>query len=389
MLAIKGGTIYTVTKGVLKNGTILIENGKIKEVGTDLAIPEDAEILDAANQWITPGLIEAHSHIAMGNEPSDGGPADFNENSNPVVPFVRAMDAFHPQDDSVSETRKAGFTTICVLPGSANLIGGIGFSAKLREGRIVEEMMIPGTEVMKFALGQNPRRNYREKDRIPKTRMGSAAVLRETLMKAKDYSCRKLAAERGEGAAPEYDFHMEALVPVIRGEMRCRIHCHRSDDIATALRIAEEFNLCFSLEHATEGYMIADILAKKHVPCVIGPMNLKPYKQEVWGRKLETPAILDEAGVEFCLTEDAGITTYLLPIHAGMCIARGLKEETALKALTIRPAKLLGLDERIGSIEAGKDADIAVFNGNPFSSLSRCTHTVVEGHVFKNCDTNI
>lgn len=384
MLAIINGTVHTITNGTFAKGTVLIENGKILDAGKALEIPSGAEIIDAKGGWIMPGLIEAHSHIALANEPSDGGPSDSNENSDPVVPFVRAMDAFHPQDLSVSETRRAGFTTICVLPGSSNLIGGIGFCAKLSESRIADEMVIPGAEVMKFALGQNPRRNYREKDKLPKTRMGSAGLLRETLTKARAYSEAKLQAERGACPMPKTDFRMEPLVPVVRGEMRCRIHCHRSDDIATAIRIAEEFGLWYSLEHVTEGYLIADILAEKQVFCVIGPMNLKPYKQEVWGRKMETPAILDEAGVEFCMTEDAGITTYLLPTHVGICMAHGLKEETALEALTIRPAKLLGLADRIGSIERGKDADLAIFDGHPLCNFSRCTHTIIDGVIFDN-----
>lgn len=385
MLAIVNGKVCTITAGTIEKGTVLVEDGRIKAVGADVTVPEGAEIIDAAGKWVMPGLIEAHSHIALMNEPSAGGPGgDFNENSSPVVPFVRAMDSFNPHDLSVSETRKAGFTTCCILPGSSNLVGGTGFSAKMRAGRIVEEMLIPGTEVMKFALGENPRRNYREKDKLPKTRMGNAALLRETLSKAKAYSDAKLKAEKEGTKEPETDFRLEPLVPVIRGEMRCRIHCHRCDDIATALRIAEEFNLWFSLEHATEGYLIADILAQKGVTCVVGPMMLKPYKQEVWGRKLETPGILSKAGVKICMTQDDDVMTKLLPMYVGKCMTCGLDEETALKSLTIHPAELLGLADRVGSLEAGKDADIAIFDGHPFCNFTTCTHTIIEGEVYEN-----
>lgn len=385
MLAIINGKVCTITNGTLEKGTVLVDNGKIVAVGTDVEIPQGSEIIDASGKWVMPGLIEAHSHIALMNEPSAGGPGgDFNENSSPVVPFVRAMDSFNPRDNSVEETRKAGFTTCCILPGSSNLIGGTGFAAKMKAGRIVEEMRIPGTEVMKFALGENPRRNYREKDKLPKTRMGSAALLRETLTKAKAYSDAKLKAKENNTPQPEMDFRLEPLVPVVRGEMRCRIHCHRCDDIATALRIAEEFRLWFSLEHATEGYLIADILAQKGVTCVVGPMMLNPYKQEVWGRKLETPGILSKAGVKVCMTEDAGITTKLLPFHVGICMTHGLDEETAMRSLTIHPAELLGLADRMGSLEAGKDADIAIFTGHPFCNFTTCTHTVIDGVVYEN-----
>lgn len=385
MLAITNGKLMTITQGVVENGTLLIEDGKIAALGAQVEIPAQAEILDARGKWVMPGLIEAHSHIAVQEEPKvTGEMGDLNENSSAITPQVRVMDAFYPKDMGIEAVRRAGFTTCCVLPGSANLIGGTGFAFKTREGRVLEDLYLPGTEVMKMALGENPRRNGRGHEKLPKTRMGNAALLRETLFDAKVYSDQKKAAETDPSKAPKPDFKLEALVPVVRGEMLCRIHCHRSDDIMTALRVAEEFGLRISLEHATEGYQIADILAEKGIFCVVGPLMTGPYKKEVWNRAITTPGVMAKAGVKVCLTEDSGSMTKLLPSHAGHCMAAGMSEEAALKALTIYPAQLLGLAQRIGSLEVGKDADLALFDGHPYCNFTHCTHTIIDGVVYEN-----
>lgn len=386
MKAIVNGTILTITNGVIKNGRILIEDGKIKAVGTDISLPEDTEIIDAQGGIITPGLIDCHTHICNFNEPrTNPGPRlDGNEGSDPITPQIRALDAVNPDDWAIEPVRKAGFTTVYTQPGSGNIIGGMGIAMKLK-GHTAEEMVIPGTEEMKFALGENPKRFHGlEQQRMPWTRMGTAALLRETLFKAKNYSDRLKAAETDPSKAPDPDFKLDALVKVVRGKQRARIHCHRADDIMTAIRIGKEYGLDFTLEHATEGYKVRDVIAENHITCVVGPLLLAPVKQEVWELKLEDAALLTEAGVKVCLTADTGSETAWLPVHAGLLTRRGMSEENILKGLTIYPAEVLNLEHRIGSLEPGKDADIAVFDGNPLSNLTLCRMTMIDGEVVHN-----
>ena len=385
MIAIQGGTIVTMAGERIHDGVILVEDKKIKAVGKDIAIPEGAQVIDASDKWVTPGLIDAHTHLSTFNEPQViNGRTDANEMSGPMQAHLRGIDALNPFDYGIPYARAAGFTTCYTGPGSGNVICGTGISFKLH-GKTVEDMVIPGSEQMKMALGENPKTAYGGKGQTPMTRMGTAGVLRETLANAKVYSEQLLEAEaKGGEGKPKFDFKMEALVKVVRGEMKCRIHCHRNDDIVTAIRVAEEFGLDYSLEHATEGWMIADYLGRKKATCVVGPLTTGPSKMEIWNRILETPAILDKAGVTVCLTADAGSETQWLPMHIGLCIARGLSEETAFKAVTVNAAALLGLSDRIGSIEAGKDADLAIFNGFPFSNMTRCVMTMIDGEIFES-----
>lgn len=386
MKAITNGIVMTITNGILENGTVLVENGTIKAVGTDIPIPEGAEVIDAAGGYITPGLIDCHTHICNFCEPrtNPGTRMDGNEGSDPITPHLRALDAVNPWDWAIEPVRKAGFTTVYSLPGSGNIIGGQGIAIKLR-GRTAEEMAIPGTEAMKFALGENPKRFHGlEQKRMPWTRMGTAALLRETLFKAKNYSDKLKAAETDPSKAPEPDFKLNALVKVVRGEQRVRIHCHRADDIMTAIRIGKEFGLDFTLEHATEGYKIADIIAENKLTCIVGPLLMDPVKQELWEVKLEDAGILTAAGVKVCLTADTGSGTAWLPVKAGLLTRQGMSEEAVMKGLTIYPAEVLGLEHRIGSLEAGKDADIAVFDGNPLSNMTLCRMTMIEGQIVHN-----
>jgi len=386
MIAIKDAKVFTVTQGTLEKGTVLIENGKITAVGQDVVIPAGAQVIDGAGQWLTPGFIEPHGHPNMSDEPNWlPAPSDINELTTPITAHVRILDSFDPAHRAFGEMRRGGFTAVCALPGSGNLIGGMGLSLKNHKTDIVSDMVIEGSTQMKMALGENPRRVYREQKKLPSTRMGNAGLLRETLYNAKVYSDQLKQAETDPTKAPKPDFKLEALVPVVRGEMRCRIHAHRADDIQTAVRIAEEFGLDIAIEHTSDGRRIAGWLAEKKVKCCVGPLNVGPLKQEVWNLSKDTPAVLDAAGVEFSLSHDTGSNTRDLPMYIGVCIARhGLKFDSALKAMTLNPANVLGLADRMGSIEVGKDADLALWTGDPFNNATVCTTTVIDGVVYND-----
>ena len=267
MIAIKNGKVLQPDGSFLDNATVLVEGGQIKAVGQQVEVPADAEIVDATGKWVTPGLIDAHTHISTFNEPNwHRTRNDGNEMSGPIQSHLRGLDALNPFDYAIVPVREAGFTTCYTGPGSGNLIGGTGVAFKLR-GKVADEMIIPGTEAMKMALGENAKTNYGPRDKSPMTRMGNAGVWREALANAKNYSDRLLAVGDDRTKIGKYDFELEALVPVVRGEMRCRIHAHRADDICTAIRVAEEFNLDYTIEHCTEGHLIAQQL-KKEMPVI-------------------------------------------------------------------------------------------------------------------------
>lgn len=380
-LAVKNGRLYTITQGVIERGTVLMENGKFVAVGADVAIPEDAQVIEAQGQTVTPGLIDAHSHIGLFGEPSIPATADGNEKTGPVQSSLFGIDSLNPADPAFPQVLAAGVTTVYTGPGSSNIIGGTGMVIKT-VGRTVYDMLIPGTEGMKMALGENPKRNYSAVNKLPSTRMGNAAVLREALIAAQNYQ-QKLdrAAEEGKQHAVDRNLGLEQLCKVLRREMKARIHCHRADDIITAIRIAEEFNLDFVLEHATEGYKVADILAEKRVPCVVGPLLMGPAKHELWEVRLDTPAVLARAGVKVAIQMDSSSDTKWLPVYTGIAVREGLDIDEAMRAITINPAEILGLADRLGSIEVGKEADLAIFNGHPLSNFTACRTVIVGGKV--------
>lgn len=391
MLAIKGGKVVTITNGIIENGTVLIENGRITAVGpaAEVAVPEGAEVIDAQGKWVTPGLIDAHTHISTFNEPQTMPTSyisyDGNEVSDPVTPHIRGVDALNPRDMAVGIVRAAGVTTCYTGPGSANIVGGTGICFKTKDAKTVFDFIIPGTECMKFALGENPKRVYGSDKKMPVTRMGVGALLRETLFRAKNYSDQRKAAEEDSTKAPKPDFKLDALVPVVRGEMKARIHCHRSDDVVTAVRIAEEYGLDYTIEHCTEGYMITDFLKEHKARVVLGPLAVGPQKMELWNATLRSPAIFEEAEIkDFCIMEDTSSGTKYLPCHIGLSMAHGLSEEMAFLSVTMNPAKLLGIEDRVGSLEVGKDADVAVWSGHPFSNFTLCETTVIDGVAYKN-----
>ena len=376
MLAIKGGTLLTPEIRI-EEGILLIEGGKILRVGKKLPIPRDAEIIDATGKFIMPGMIDAHCHTGVfadgvGWEKSDG-----NEMTDPVTPHLRAIDAIHPEDMAFQDLREAGVTTINTGPGSANVIGGQTAAIKTH-GRTVEEMIIAAPCGMKVALGENPKRVYGEQKKTPSTRMGNAAVLREWLTKAQGYLEKWERYERklneykiskndgNEPEPPERDLRLEALGRVLKGEIPVHIHAHRADDILTALRIADEFGIKdVVLIHATEGYKIADILAKKSVPCVVGPILFSRTKYELRGMNPKNPAILSKAGVKIAIQTDQMSAVKYILFDAALAVKEGMNEEEALKAITIYPAEILGIADRVGSLEEGKDADIVIMGGYP------------------------
>ncbi|MCS7385160.1 MAG: amidohydrolase [archaeon GB-1867-005] len=385
MLAIKDGKILTITKGVIKRGTILIENGKIVDVGVDIKIPENAEVIDAKDKVVMPGLIDAHCHIGIFEETVGWFGSDGNEATDPITPHLRAIDAIKANADEkgLQAALEAGVTTVQILPGSANVIGGMGVVIKTAPKIVVDEMVLKEPSGMKIALGENPRRVYGlELKKPPSTRMGIAGLIREWLQNARNYMRKKELAKDDPSKMPDIDLKLEALEKVLRGEIPLRAHAHRADDIATAIRIAEEFNVKISWEHATEGHRIARWIAKKGVPAVWGPSLLSRGKWEMRELNFNTPRILYEAGVKLAIQTDAvGQTIAFLPICAALAAKHGLPYEEALKAITINAAEILGVADRVGSIEKGKDADIRILDGDPLDIKTNVEMVIIDGQI--------
>lgn len=387
MLVLKNAKLFTMNEndpnGRCYVGDIAVENGKIVSVGK-VHVAEGAEVIELSGLTVIPGIIDAHCHIGMFEDGMGFEGDDGNEMSSPSTPEVRAIDAINPFDKCFEEAMRGGVTTCVTGPGSANVVGG-QFAAVKTNGRDVEDMLLRFPVGMKAAFGENPKRVYESRKAIF-TRMQIAATLRTTLTKATEYEKKLRLAGDDESKKPERDLAMEAMLPVIRRELPLKIHAHRADDILTALRIAREFNIRVTLDHCTEGYMIPELLKKgiedTGAGVIIGPLLSDRSKIELRNQSYSAPRVLYENGIEFAMmTDHPVIPEQYLPICAGLAVREGLPEYEALKSITINAAKITGLDDRIGSIEPGKDADIAVFNGDPLEVKTRCVMTIINGRI--------
>ena len=360
-------TIFTMEKKEPdKNSYLQIIDGKFAAIGEmSDTLPQDDCIIDIGGKSIYPGFIDAHTHVGMFDDGLCFEGDDGNEDSDPSTPHLRAVDAVNSFDRCFSEAANAGVTSVLTGPGSSNPIAG-QIAAVKTHGRYLDEMIIKAPIAMKMSLGENPKTTYSEKGESPVTRMATAAVIREQLFKTKRYLEEIEASEAGDGDAPEADFKCNALMSVLKGELPVHFHCHRRDDIITAMRIAKEFNLKYTLVHATEGYMIADILSENDVSVLSGPTLCDRSKPELANLSPAATGILDKNGVKAgIITDHPVIPIQYLPLCAGLCVREGMDETAALKAITINPACICGIDDRVGSIKVGKDADFTVFFQNP------------------------
>ena len=379
MLLIQNAHIKTMAGADIPNGCLLIEDGKIAAVAPEIDAPVGAKVIDAQGRLLTPGCVEAHCHIGLDNQSMRWEGMDYNEIVDPLTPQLRAIDSINPQDEAFGLALRGGVTTACTGPGSANVVGGTFAILKLA-GKRVDKMVLRSPAAMKCAFGENPKGCYgQNKKQSPMTRMAVAGLLRELLMRTIRYRDDKAA-----GKNPPLDMKLEAMLPVVNGEIPIKCHAHRADDIFTAIRIAKEFNLRMTIDHCTDGALIADILAEEGYPAFVGPTSGgTPTKHEVMNRSFETPAILHKAGVPFAIiTDDPVITIEALPLCAGLAVRHGLPEEEAWKAITIYSAAYTGIGDRVGSLEVGKDADVVIWNGNPVTDIIATVYrTIVDGNV--------
>lgn len=386
MIAIKNVTIHTMTEDeIIENSIILINNGKICDIGSNIIIPENTEIIDGKNGFLMPGIIDAHCHVGMWEDGLGFEGSDGNETTDPVTPHLRAIDAINPVDRCFQEALDVGITTVATGPGSANVIGGT-FATMKTYGKTIDDMVIDDCTAMKSAFGENPKRVYSGKKATPSTRMATAAILRENLIKAKNYVEKQEASKNGIDKAPDFDMKLEALAMVIRKEIPLKAHAHRADDILTAIRIAKEFDLNLSLEHCTEGHLITENLKDEHIKAiVVGPSLSNRRKVELKNLTFKTPAILNKAGIKVSImTDHPVIPLQYISICAALAAREGMDEEEALRSITINPARAINVDHRVGSIEIGKDADIIIYNGHPFDLRNTVKFVMINGEVVKN-----
>lgn len=377
MILIKNGHIKPIVGQEIENGCILLEGGRIAAIGKEIEAPEGAQVIDAGGRLVTPGCVEAHCHVGLHNQGLRWEGADYNESIDPITPQMRAIDGFYPQDGGLADGIRGGITTVCTGPGSANIVGGTFMVVKLA-GKRVDKMAVKETAAMKCAFGENPKSVYGQNKKSPVTRMATAAILRELLFKARAYQ-----QDKDAGNAPKFDMKLEAMLPVMRGEMPLKAHAHRADDILTAVRIAKEFGLKLTLDHCSDGALIADELAEEGYPALVGPTMTNKSKPEVKNKSFETPGILHKAGLKVCIITDAPVILIeKLPMCAGLAAQAGLPMEEAWKAITINPAEVLGVADRIGSLEVGKDADIVIWTADPLTTIGGESYiTIVDGKV--------
>ena len=380
---------------VIEKGAIHIQDGILVEVGqlaeeTNAALPDsgirqislqpmpDEEIIDAQGGWILPGFVEAHCHIGIQEEKKGMEGNDCNETVNPVTPWLRAIDAINPMDAAFKDAVRAGVTCVQVGPGSSNVVGG-QFLVMKTFGRRIDDMVVKSPSAMKIAFGENPKVNYSGQNQSPATRMAIAGLLRRELYAAKAYcEQRKSALEQGDSF--EKDFNMECWVPVFNGEIPLKAHVHRVDDIFTAIRIAKEFSLSMTLDHCSEGHLVAEELAEEGYAAIVGPDFASRSKIEVQNVAFKTVGILHRAGVQVAITTDHPVSLIQsLPLCAGLAVKAGLPFMEGLRAITIEAARIAGVADRVGSLEAGKDADICIFNANPMEIMSKTLYTIIGG----------
>lgn len=383
MLVLKNGNVMTMA-GPAFVGDVAIEKGKIVAVGQSLSY-SDAEVRNVTGMTVMPGIVDPHCHIGMWEDAMGFEGADGNECTNPITPELRAIDAINPYDRCFEEAVAGGVTTCVTGPGSANVIGG-QFVAIKTYGDSVEDMVLRFPVAVKAAFGENPKRVYDGKNQTPSTRMATAALMRKALIEAREYNEKLEKGKADPEKMPERNLGKEILARVIRRELPMKIHAHRADDILTAIRICREFKLRYTLDHCTEGYLITDklkeALGEDCEGIIVGPLLTERSKIELKNLSFKAPKVLEQAGIEYAMMTDHPVTPeQYLPICTAIAVREGASEEGALKAITINAAKITGIADRVGSIEVGKDADIAVFSGHPFDFRSRCVLTLVNGKV--------
>ncbi|WHH56898.1 amidohydrolase [Petroclostridium sp. X23] len=387
MLLIKNGKVLSMEGTDYENGYVLLNEGKIVRLGgmDDFSneVSNADKVIDAGGGYILPGFIDAHCHVGMWEDSIGFEGDDGNEDTDPVTPHLRAIDAINPNDRAFQEAREAGVTTVVTGPGSANVIGG-QFAAIKTYGRRIDEMILKEPVAMKVALGENPKTVYHQKNQSPTTRMATAAILRENLLKANEYKTLidEHHADPEEIDKPDFDFKMESLLKVLDKQIPVKVHAHRADDMFTALRIAKEFDLNITLEHCTEGHLIVDYLKEEKVPLMVGPSLSDRSKPELKNLTFKTPGILAQEGLSVAIITDHPVTPIqYLPLCAALAVREGMNEKDALKAITINAANNCGIGNRVGSIKEGKDGDIIIFDGHPLDFRSRPEYVIIDGKV--------
>lgn len=383
MLVIINGKIKTMEDRDYEDGYVRIEQGRISAVGDMrecdrnlLKSRKDIQVIDAKGNLVMPGIIEAHCHMGITEEKKGMEGDDCNENVDPITPYLRAIDAINPMDAAFHDALQAGITSAMIGPGSANVVGG-QFAFLKTHGRCIDRMIVKAPAAMKVAFGENPKVNYSGQGNSPATRMAIAAMLREELTKAKEY-------QKKRQSNPEEipDFRYECWLPVLKGEIPIKAHAHRADDILTAVRIAKEFGLRMTIDHCSEGHLIMEELKAAGFPAIVGPDMASRNKIEVKNMAFKTAGLLSQNGILTAITTDHPVSMIqFLPICAGLAVKAGMDKEEGLKAITINAARICNVADRVGSLVVGKDADIAIFDGNPMEVFTRNLCTIVDGKI--------